>query len=43
MSDSNEREDRIREHAYLMWLDDGRPDGRAEKRWHLAARAVVPA
>ena len=32
VNDNNEREDCIREHAYLMWLDEGKPDGAAGER-----------
>lgn len=29
-------EDHIRHRAYMLWLEDGQPDGRAEEHWHLA-------
>lgn len=29
-------EDHIRHHAYMLWLDDGQPEGRAEDHWHQA-------
>lgn len=29
-------ERRIRERAYFLWLQDGRPEGRAEEHWHRA-------
>jgi hypothetical protein len=28
-----DRNDRIREIAYFMWLDEGCPDGEAERHW----------
>lgn len=29
-------EQRIRERAYLLWLEEGRPEGRAEAHWKIA-------
>ena len=29
-------EQRVREKAYEIWLDEGRPHGRAEEHWELA-------
>jgi hypothetical protein len=26
----------IRHRAYMIWLDEGQPDGRAEDHWHQA-------
>lgn len=34
-------EDAIRTRAYLMWEADGRPDGRAEHYWGLAAAEMT--
>lgn len=34
-------EDAVRTRAYLMWEADGRPDGRAEHYWGLAAAEVA--
>ena len=39
MEDDLER--RIRERAHRMWLDEGRPDGKAESHWELAKMAVA--
>jgi hypothetical protein len=49
---SEERDDRwnaIRERAYLIWIEEGRPEGRdlkhwaaAEREFHLAARDSAP-
>lgn len=36
----NGREERIRELAHKMWLDEGKPDGRAEQHWERARRLV---
>ncbi len=30
----------IRERAYALWQEEGRPDGRAEEHWQMAERAV---
>lgn len=37
MSDTN-RDQRIRERAYRLWEDEGRPEGRAEAHWELACQ-----
>ena len=34
---------RIRERAYALWEQEGRPEGRAEAHWDLARRAVEAA
>ena len=36
-------EARIRETAYLFWLEDGQPDGRDEEHWLKAIDALTPA
>jgi hypothetical protein len=37
MSDTEkDAEQRIRERAYLLWLEEGRPEGRAEAHWKIA-------
>jgi Protein of unknown function (DUF2934) len=35
-----DREDRIRELAYLLWLEEGYPEGEAERHW-LTAEAII--
>ena len=35
-----DRDDRIRELAYLLWLEEGYPEGQAERHW-LAAEILV--
>lgn len=29
-------EDHIRHRAYMLWLEEGQPDGRADEHWHQA-------
>jgi hypothetical protein len=36
-----DREDRIREIAYYMWLDEGCPEGEAERHWTSAELLVA--
>jgi hypothetical protein len=41
-------EDRVRDIAFTLWLEEGRPDGRAEAHWFKAlelvnAEGVAPA
>ena len=36
MSDTNE-EQAIRERAYFLWEDEGRPEGRAQDHWRRAS------
>ena len=31
-------EQRIREQAYQLWLQEGRPEGRAEAHWKMACK-----
>lgn len=31
-----DRGDRIRTSAYFLWLEEGRPDGQAERHWSAA-------
>jgi Protein of unknown function (DUF2934) len=35
-----DRNDRIREIAYFLWLDEGRPEGGAERHWSMAEAMV---
>ena len=32
----DDKHDRIRERAYKLWEDEGRPDGEHERHWHAA-------
>lgn len=34
------REEMIRDRAYRIWIEDGRPDGMADEHWHRAADAI---
>jgi hypothetical protein len=34
----NERDRRIRERAYRLWEEEGRPEGRHESHWHQASQ-----
>ena len=34
------REDMIRERAYAIWIEEGRPDGFADDHWRKAADAL---
>lgn len=34
------REDMIRDRAYAIWIEEGRPEGMAEEHWRQAADAV---
>lgn len=34
------REDMIRDRAYAIWIEEGRPDGMAEEHWRKAAHAI---
>ncbi len=36
----NDRERRIREHAYRLWEAEGRPEGRHEHHWTQASQEV---
>ena len=36
-------EDLIRERAYQIWEDEGRPDGASERHWQQAVAAVTEA
>jgi hypothetical protein len=34
-------EERIRERAYKIWLDEGCPDGRSEDHWDMARELIA--
>ncbi|MGD9615012.1 MAG: DUF2934 domain-containing protein [Alphaproteobacteria bacterium] len=36
-----DRNARIQERAYHLWLDEGRPRGRHEEHWHRAERELI--
>lgn len=35
-----DRDDRIRELAYLLWLEEGYPEGQAERHWLMAETLI---
>jgi Protein of unknown function (DUF2934) len=35
-----DRDERVRELAYFLWLEEGRPEGQAERHW-LTAETLV--
>jgi hypothetical protein len=37
---SGNREQRIREEAYLLWNADGRPEGKSDEYWHRAEKVI---
>jgi len=37
----DDAKNRIREHAFLLWLEAGCPEGRAEEFWVLAEQAEL--
>jgi hypothetical protein len=41
MNGDRELEQRIRERAYKIWVDEGRPDGRERENWELAKFAIA--
>ncbi|MFN3891687.1 MAG: DUF2934 domain-containing protein [Beijerinckiaceae bacterium] len=39
--DERNHEERVRERAYRLWLEEGRPDGRADDHWDKACELVA--
>lgn len=39
---SEDLDQKIRERAYALWEEEGRPAGRHEAHWHEAARDLAP-
>src|SRR6476661_8946716 len=39
--DDRQRDARIRERAYRLWLEEGCPEGRAEAHWDMATELVA--
>jgi hypothetical protein len=39
-NDTPNRETRVRERAYLLWEDDGRPEGREQEYWERAEAMI---
>jgi len=42
MASNGEKEQRIRERAYQIWLDEGQPEGRDQEHWHQAETQLAP-
>ena len=40
MNDNTSKETRIRQQAYLIWLEEGQPEGRDKEHWEQAERTV---
>ena len=40
MNDNTSKDERIREQAYLIWLEEGRPEGRDKEHWERAEQTV---
>lgn len=40
MTDSADKEGRIRDRAYAIWESEGGPDGHHERHWHQASREL---
>jgi hypothetical protein len=40
MSETSSNEDRIRQRAYLIWIDEGRPEGREKEHWEQAEKSI---
>lgn len=41
MSLENDLEERIRHRAHQIWLDEGKPEGQAERHWQAARHLVA--
>ena len=41
MNEQKEREQRIRERAYQIWLSEGQPEGREKENWHEAEKQIL--
>jgi hypothetical protein len=37
---TQDREERIRWEAFMLWNADGRPEGKADEYWHRAERVI---
>ena len=40
MSNGEEKQERIRERAYHIWLAEGQPEGRDKEHWELAKKLI---
>jgi Protein of unknown function (DUF2934) len=41
MDKGKEREQRIRERAYRIWLDEGQPEGCDKEHWQEAEKQII--
>jgi hypothetical protein len=41
MPENSSREDRIRQQAYPIWMEEGRPEGRENEHWQRAERIIA--
>lgn len=40
MADESEQEQRIRERAFQLWIDEGQPEGRDKEHWERAEKEL---
>lgn len=40
MADESEQEQRIRERAFRLWIDEGQPEGRDKEHWERAEKEL---
>jgi hypothetical protein len=38
---SDDHDERVRQRAYKIWLEEGRPDGRADVHWEMAREMMA--
>jgi hypothetical protein len=41
MSNDSEREERIRQEAFVLWNADGAPEGKADEYWSRAEKVIA--
>jgi hypothetical protein len=41
MAHDKDRQQRIRDRAYLLWLNEGQPDGRDKEHWEQAEKQIA--
>jgi Protein of unknown function (DUF2934) len=41
MSNNNEVEQRIRERAFEIWIEEGQPDGKDKEHWERAEAEII--
>lgn len=40
MSTNEVREERIRQHAFMLWNAEGRPEGKEQEHWRQAEKVI---